>query len=135
MKNLCFLFLAFFGFSTVIFAQHTPQTRCINYNICLGMSFDEINKSVPSAERFPTLSSLKTEKMQGFDVGVKSYFFDDARLKNSVGLGFLNGVLFKIMMSDAQGKETVNLTDEDTLRDVERRAVDALVKQSVISKP
>jgi hypothetical protein len=132
MKKLVFIFLALFSFSTVVFAQteYSPQLRCINKSICLGMTFDEINKSVPQIDRFPTLSALKTEKMQGFDVGVKSYFFDDVRLKGSVGLGFLNGVLFKIIVVDAKGNENLNLTDEDTLRDVERRAVDALVKQS-----
>jgi hypothetical protein len=132
MKKLVFIFLALFSFSTVVFAQkeHTLQTRCMNYSICLGMSFDEINKSVPSAERFPTLSSLKNEKPQHFDLGVKSYFFHDENVNGTIGLGFFDGVLFKIVVVDAQGKENLNLTDDDMLRDVEGRFLVALSKHS-----
>jgi hypothetical protein len=133
MKKLVFIFLALFSFSTVVFAQkeHTLQTRCMNYNICLGMSFDEINKSVPSAARFPTLSSLKTEKMQGFDVGIKSYFFEDASLKGSVSLAFFDGVLFKIVVVDAQGKETLNLTDKDIRNRLEVRVFKTLFSKGL----
>lgn len=111
MKKLVFIFLALFSFSTVVFAQeeHSPQSRCINKSICLGMTFDEIKSlqqrnsiiiynSVLSADEFPTLSSLRVHKINGFDVGVKTYTFDDVRLKTSVGLGFLDGVLFKLLL-------------------------------------
>ncbi len=133
MKNLVFMFLAFFSFSTVVFAQeeYSPQSRCVAKNsICLGMTFDEINKSVPKADRFSTLSSLKTEKMRGFDVGLKSYFFfDDSASKSSVSLGLLDGVVFKIIVFNDENKEVLNLTDEEIHRDLEARAAQSLIER------
>jgi hypothetical protein len=122
------------------FSEQT-QTRCIaDKIICLGMSFDEIKSlqtaslqnSVLNADGFPTLSSLRVHKINGFDVGVKTYTFDDARLRGSVSLAFFDGVLFKIFVAydEKFGREPLSLTDEDVRSRLEKRLLDAIVKQN-----
>jgi len=143
MKNLVFIFLAFFSFSIVIYAQAQlkPNVRCID-RYCLGMTVEAVKKNLPADSKFEKWSTVFNcngrssccyGKSQSSDkVGAATYSFHDKKFEGSIHLDSLDGIVYGISLlrDDRSMREglfvpSIELTDKNVEKQLEQRISEA----------